>query len=117
MPVATVVELPNGGKLIFGQAPAGGGFVDVGAVTDKLGQAATDKLRQVALENFKKTLASLGDVIQLVEDSVGRITGSAKSVEVEFGVALKGECDLKLVSGSAEAEFKIKVTWEPHHGI
>ena len=105
MPVATVVELPHGGKLIFGQIPAESGFVDVGATTDKL--------RQVALENFKKTLASLGDVIQLVEHSIGRITGNAKSVEVEFGVALKGEFDLKLVSGSTEAEFKIKVTWEP----
>jgi hypothetical protein len=108
MPVATVVELPHGRKLIVGQAPAESGFVDVGA--------AADKLRKVALENFKSTLASLGDVIQLVEDSVGRLTGTAKSVEVEFGVALKGEYDLQLVSGSAEAEFKIKVTWEPQLG-
>lgn len=30
---------------------------------------------------------------------------------MEFRASLSGECDLWVVSGEGEAEFKVKVTW------
>jgi hypothetical protein len=33
-------------------------------------------------------------------------------VEMEFGASLSGECDLWIVSGDGEAEFKVKLSWD-----
>ena len=32
-------------------------------------------------------------------------------IEMEFRASLSGECDLWIVSGDGEAEFKVKLAW------
>jgi hypothetical protein len=46
------------------------------------------------------------------EESVGAMPPCPDKIEMEFGASLKGECDLWIVSGEGEAEFKVKLSWE-----
>jgi hypothetical protein len=98
----TIIELPEGKKLYFG-GDAKTGLSEV---------SAKGKIARVTTEQFKSALGSLGELVKILEDSVGTMPKRPDKVEMEFGASLKGECDLWIVSGEGEADFKVKLSWE-----
>jgi Trypsin-co-occurring domain 1 len=101
MPAQIIVELPEGKKLYFGDAQA------------KLAEvSAKGKIATMTADTFKSALGSLGDLVKMLEESVGTLPKRPDKVELEFGASLKGDCDLWIVSGEGEADFKVKLSWE-----
>ena len=96
-----IVELPSGKKLLFGQ-PEEGGLQEV---------SMKDKLTKAASGQFEAALGTLGELVAVLEKSVGSLATRPSAVEIEFGASLTGECDLWVVSGEGKAEFKVKLTW------
>jgi hypothetical protein len=47
----------------------------------------------------------------MLEQAVGKMPNRPDKVEMEFRASLSGECDLWIVSGDGEAEFKVKLAW------
>ena len=99
-----VVELPDGKQLIFGGRGSVSGLSEVG-----IGEEIT----KAASSAFKGALGTLASLVGMLEDSVGRMTHRPDKVEVEmeFRASLSGECDLWIVAGDGEAEFKVKPAW------
>jgi hypothetical protein len=97
-----IVALPSGKKLLFG-APERGGLHEV-----SLG----DKLAEKASGQFENALATLGELVGVLEKSVGALERRPSKVEMEFGATLSGDCDLWIVSGKGEAEFKVTLSWD-----
>jgi hypothetical protein len=95
-----IVELPSGKKLLFG-APERGGLREV---------SLKDKLVEKASGQFENALGTLGELVNLLENSVGALVHRPSKVEMEFGATLSGECDLWIVSGHGEAEFKVTLS-------
>jgi len=102
MSARMIVELPSGTKVLFGGKGAPVGLSEV-ALTDRLPQAASDK--------FKSALGSLTELVTALEESVGRLAKRPDKVEMEFRASLSAECDLWIVAGDGEAEFKVKLAW------
>jgi hypothetical protein len=98
-----IVTLPSGNKVLFGTPPKGGGLHEV---------SAKDKLIEASSGAFEKGLSSLGELVAVLEKSVGALEKRPSKVEMEFGATLSGECDLWIVSGHGEAEFKVTLSWE-----
>jgi hypothetical protein len=42
---------------------------------------------------------------------IGKMVSRPEKVEMEFGAKLSGECDLWIVSGNADAEFDVTLSW------
>jgi hypothetical protein len=103
MPERIVVELANGRKLLFGGGGSPTGLGEVG-----LGEAVA----KAAGERFQAGLATLGDLVGMLENAVGRLANRPDKIEMEFRASLTGECDLWVVSGEGEAEFKVTLAWE-----
>jgi hypothetical protein len=101
LPDTIVVQFASGNTVRFG-SPDGGGLSQVG-----LG----GKLVEKTGEAFEKALGALGDVIERLEAAVGRLERKPGNVEIEFSASLKGDCDLLIVSGEGEAEFKVTLKW------
>jgi hypothetical protein len=97
-----IVTLPSGKKVLFGSPPKGG-LHEV---------SAKDKLVETSSAAFEKGLSSLGELVAVLEKSVGALEKRPSKVEMEFGATLSGECDLWIVSGHGEAEFKVTLSWE-----
>jgi hypothetical protein len=102
MAAKMVVELPDGKQLIFGGRGPTSGLSEVG-IGDEIARAASS--------TFKGALGTLASLVQMLEDSVGRMEHRPDKVEMEFRASLSGECDLWIVSGDGEAEFKVKLAW------
>jgi hypothetical protein len=97
-----VVELPNGKKLLFG-----------GKDTAGLHEVSlADDLTNATSGQFESALATLGELVGVLEKTVGGLAKRPSKVEMEFGAKLSGDCNLWIVSGSGEAEFKVKLAWE-----
>jgi len=73
--------------------------------------SAKGKIATVATEKFKSALGSLGELVKILEESVGAMPKRPNKVEMEFGASLKGDCNLWIVSGEGEADFKAKLSW------
>lgn len=54
---------------------------------------------------------ALGELVSVLEAKVGRMPHGPDKVEMEFRASLSGECDLWIVSGTGEAEFKVTLSW------
>jgi hypothetical protein len=102
MPAQMVVELPGGSKVLFGGRGATRGLSEVG-IGAEIATATSDR--------FKAALGSLAELVAVLEKSVGDMVHRPDKVEMEFGASLSGECDLWIVSGEGEAEFKVKLSW------
>jgi hypothetical protein len=102
MAAKMVVELPDGKQLIFGGHGPVSGLSDIG-----IGEEIT----KAASSTFRGALNTLGSLVQMLEDTVGRMERRPDKVEMEFRASLSGECDLWIVSGDGEAEFKVKLAW------
>lgn len=103
MPARMVVELPDGRKVLFGGRGSAKGLSEVG-VAEKVARATADQ--------FEAGLGTLAGLIATLEQSIGQMARRPDKVEVELRASLSGECDLWIVSGDGEAEFKVTVTWE-----
>jgi hypothetical protein len=97
-----IVALPSGKKLLFG-APQRAGNREV---------SLKDKLVETSSGMFEKALSTLGELVGVLEKSVGALEKRPTKVEMEFGATLSGDCDLWVVSGEGEAEFKVTLSWE-----
>jgi len=104
MPARMIVELPGGSKVLFGGRGTATGLSEVGR----------GGLMQAAAGKFEKALGSLADLVSALEQSVGRMPRRPDKIEMEFRASLSGECDLWVVSGDGEAEFKVKLAWDKH---
>jgi hypothetical protein len=97
-----IVILPSGKKVLFG-APQKEGLHEV---------TAKDKFIETSSGAFEKGLSSLAELVAVLEKSVGALERRPSRVEMEFGATLSGDCDLWIVSGHGEAEFKVTLSWE-----
>ena len=70
-----------------------------------------DDIAKATGDQFKKALGSLADLVAVPEEAVGRVAHRPEKVEMEFKASLSGECDLWIVSGEGEAEFKVTLGW------
>jgi Trypsin-co-occurring domain 1 len=48
----------------------------------------------------------------VLENTVGALARRPSKVEMEFGATLSADCDLWVVSGKGEAEFKVTLSWD-----
>lgn len=102
MPQQIIIELPEGRKLYFGSD----------AQTRLAEVSAKSKLAAMTTENFKSALGSLGELVKILEDSVGNLPKRPDKIEMEFGASLKGDCNLWIVKGEGEADFKVTLSWD-----
>jgi hypothetical protein len=97
-----IVELPAGNKIFFGGQGAETGLAEVGVGAE---------VARVSGDQFKAALGALGDLVTALEQSVGHLAHRPDKVEMEFGATLSGDCNLWIVSGKGEAEFKVTLSW------
>lgn len=102
MPARMIVEMPSGNKILFGGRGAAVGLSQVSARRD---------VAQATGEQFKKALGALADLTAALEESIGRIAHRPEKIEMEFRASLSAECDLWIVAGEGEAEFKVTLAW------
>ena len=102
MPDTIKVKFASGNTVQFG-SQAGGGLSPVGARDSVVAQTA---------ETFDRALGALGDVVARLEAAIGGLERRPDGVEVEFSASLKGDCNLWVVSGAGEAEFKVTLRWD-----
>ena len=101
MAARMIVELADGTNIHFGQVPEGG----LHEVT------VAESAVRVAEGAFRKGLGALGSLVGVLEEAVSKIPKRPDGVELEFCASLSGECDLFVVSGEGEAEFKVTLRW------
>jgi Trypsin-co-occurring domain 1 len=97
-----LVELPSGKKLLFG-GPEKGGLHEV---------SLKDQLATKTSGQFETALGTLGELVGVLEKTVGGLVHRPSKVEMEFGATLSADCDLWVVSGKGEAEFKVTLSWD-----
>jgi len=102
MSARMLVELPGGKQLLLGGAGPAAGLAEA-AIGETIVKATTD--------GFKAALGTLAQLVGMLEQSVGAMPHRPDKVEMEFSASLSGECDLWIVSGDTEAEFKVKLAW------
>ena len=103
MPQRLQVEFPDGRKLLFGKAANERGPQEV-----SVGPAVV-KQTAAALE---RGLSTLGDLGAMLDAAISKMPKAPKKIEVEFRAQISGEADLCILSGDAEAEFTVKLSWE-----
>jgi Trypsin-co-occurring domain 1 len=101
MSARMIVELSKDHKVFFG-AGADAGLAEVG-VADDIAKATGD--------TFKKALGSLAELVKMLEASVGEMPKRPEKIEMEFGAKISGDCNLWIVSGEGEADFKVTLSW------
>lgn len=95
-----VYTLPSGAEIEVATIPERrAGASDVGFARDT----------KVVLE---EVLAPLGEVAELLARTIRGKVREPDSLEVEFAVALKGQTKLLIVSGEAEGNIKVSLTWK-----
>ena len=102
MPARMVVELENGSKILLGGKGRAAGLSEVSLAGD-VATATSDA--------FRAALGSLGDLVGTLQDKIGSMAKRPEKIEMEFRASLTGECNLWIVSGDTEAEFKVTLTW------
>ena len=102
MTARMLVELPSGRKLFVGGIGAEAGLSEVG-----IAEVAT-----TGMDKFRGALASLSDLVDALDQSIGKLARRPDKVEIEFSLSLTGDCNLWVVSGEASAEFKVTLGWD-----
>src|SRR5215469_14907025 len=102
MSARMLVELPGGKQILFGGTGPSSGLGEV-AIGEAVVKATGDA--------FRSALGTLGQLVAMLEQAVGNMPNRPEKVEMEFRASLSGECDLWVVSGDGEAEFKVKLVW------
>ena len=91
------VELVNGSKVL------------IGGQDDPAGSSLT--IPNVTAHTLNIALGSLVHVVEMLEHAVASIANRPEKVEMEFGASISSECNLWIVPGEGEAEFRVKLTW------
>jgi Trypsin-co-occurring domain 1 len=102
MSAGIIVELSEGRKVIFGTAEDQG-LSEIGAA---------DGAVKASKELFKTALGSLGDLVRMLEATVDEMSKRPDKVEMEFGAKINADCNLCIVSGKGEAQFKVTLVWD-----
>lgn len=102
MAATMVVEVPGGGKILFGGRTQPAGLNEISLAGD---------VAQASADAFKGALGTLANLVAALEEHVGQMPKRPDKVEMEFRASLSGECDLWIVSGDGEAEFKVTLSW------
>lgn len=102
MSARIIIDLPAGRKVLLGGGGPNTGLADVGMA---------DEVVRITGDKFKAALGSLADLVAAMEQSLGQMAHRPDKVEMEFGATLSSACDLWIVSGEGEAEFKITLAW------
>ena len=61
---------------------------------------------------FKAVIEPLGEFADLVFSEIQSRVRKPDSIELEFGASFKGQTRLVIVSGEAEANIKVTLTWK-----
>ena len=102
MAARMIVELANGSKILFGGSGQAAGLSEVSLAGD---------VAKATADGFKAALGSLAELVGTLQERIGNMPHRPEKVEMEFRASLSGECDLWVVSGDGEAEFKVTLTW------
>ena len=103
MAARMIVELDGDKKLLIGGGGPEAGLAEV---------AIGDDIAKFAGERLEGALGTLGDLVGMLERSVGKMVKRPDTVQLEFGASLTADCDLWIVSGEGSAEFKVTLAWE-----
>jgi hypothetical protein len=95
-----VIELESGDKVLFGGS--GTGPQEIGWLSDAA---------KASGQKFSAALGQLGQVVEILQKSVDGLPKKPDKVEMELRASLSSECNLWIVSGDGEAEFKVMLTW------
>ena len=90
------VELFNGSKILIGGGHAAGSSLAI---------------PNVSAYTFKTGLGSLVEIVEILEHAVASMANRPEKVEMEFGASVSSECNLCIVPGTEDAEFRVKLTW------
>ena len=90
------VELVNGSKILIGGRDAA---------------ASSSAIPNVSADTFKTAPGSLVEVVEMLEHAVASMANRPEKVEMEFGASVSSECNLCIVPGTEDAEFRVKLTW------
>ena len=101
MPARMVIELESGDKVLFGGS--GTGPQEIGRLSD---------LAQATGQKFSAALGQLAQVVEILQNSIDRLPKKPDKVEIELRASLSSECNLWIVSGDGEAEFKVTLAWD-----
>lgn len=96
------VELADGRKLLFGGSGGDTGLSEVGV---------GERIAEASAASFQAGLTTLGDLFRMLDVAVEKLPKRPDGIEMEFRASLSGKCDLWVVAGDGEAEFKVKLRW------
>lgn len=102
MAARIIVNLPEGGVVLFGGAPEQG-------VADAGLHAGATRVEVGALE---AAFGALGVVAAAMERAVAALPNRPEGMEVEFGATLSSDGDLWIVGPDASPEFTVRLAWE-----
>jgi hypothetical protein len=100
MPAKIVIELDSGDKVLFGGSVLGLRELNRGGEVVRASGA-----------KFGAALGQLGQVVHILNDSIDRLPKRPEKIEVELRASLSSDCNLWIVSGDGEAEFKVTLSW------
>jgi hypothetical protein len=103
MSARILIDLPDGHQVLFGGSGSRTGLSEVSIGGD---------IARASSETFKAALGSLAGLASALEGSLGDMAKRPDKVEMEFGASLTGDCNLWIVSGEGQAEFKVTLSWE-----
>jgi len=100
MAAQMVIEFASGDKVLFGGGSTGP--QEIGRLGDVV---------KATGEKFKAALGQLGQVVEILHSAVEQLPKKPNKVEIELRASLSSECNLWIVSGDGEAEFKVTLAW------
>ncbi|MEU4303555.1 CU044_2847 family protein [Kitasatospora aureofaciens] len=110
MDVKYLVELPVEGEAGLGQLvrvevePAGEGLIQV----SRPGQVAARAARSLG-----EMLAGIRPVAESFVEGLGGMAQAPEEISLEFGLSMSAEADLVISTTTAQANFKVSLTWRP----
>ncbi|MEU4788046.1 CU044_2847 family protein, partial [Nocardiopsis alba] len=108
--VKYLVELPVEGEAGLGQLvrvevePAGEGLIQV----SRPGQVAARAARSLG-----EMLAGIRPVAESFVEGLGGMAQAPEEISLEFGLSMSAEADLVISTTTAQANFKVSLTWRP----
>jgi len=101
MSARIIVNVSEGKIVLIGGSPEAG-MPDVGL---------SDGLTRASGEELSAALGAIGDIVKSFQATIDALPSRPQTIEVEFGASFGRECDLWIVSGDANPEFRIRLVW------
>lgn len=103
MTALMVVELSDDKRLFFGGRGPDGQLSEVWV---------TDEIAKATKENLQSALASLAELVKILDESVGAMPKRPEKIEMEFGASVGSDCNLWIAPSDSAAEFKVRLSWK-----